>query len=232
MIASVHIADVGRGRALRVLRRAPSAPGLRNAHVAMAARLGGSLRPSPDLGRAALVAFWDDDAALDRFLSNHPLAATLNDGWHVRLDPLRAHGSWPGLPEDTPRTRKVEHEGPVAAVTLGRVRLTQIVRFTKTSNKAENRVLGSDGLVWATAMARPPFLATCSLWESTEALSAYAYGPTEPAHPVAIAAGRAKPFHHQEAFIRFRPYASQGSLAGRNPLDEAWMGAVAPADRP
>jgi|SRR5581483_4939583 len=223
MIASVHIADVGPARALRVLRRRPTALGMRDAQVASTAALGGSLRPSPDLGRAALVAFWDDDAALDRFLATHPLAATMSGGWHVRLEPLRAFGSWPGLPDDLPRGRKVDHEGPAAVLTLGRLRLSQTTRFFRTSNKAENAVLGAPGLIFATAMARPPFVATCSLWESSEALSAYAYGGDRPAHPDAIAADRVKPFHHQQAFIRFRPYASQGSLAGRNSLAESWL---------
>jgi hypothetical protein len=223
MIASVHVADVGARTALRLLRRAPSAPGLRQANVALTAPLGGSLRPSVQPGRLALVAFWDDNEALDRFLADGPVARSLAAGWHVRLDPLRAFGSWPGLPDDLPRARKVEHDGPAAVVTLGRVRMTQLVRFLRTSNKAENRVLGAPGLIWATAMARPPFVATCSLWESTDALSAYAYGPSDPAHPDAIAAGRAKPFHHQEAFIRFRPYRSEGRLEGRNPLAERWL---------
>lgn len=218
MIASAHIADVGPLKALRVLRRAPSAPGLRNAHVAVTARLGGSVRPAPDLGRAALVAFWDGDTALDAFLSNHPLAAALAGGWHVRLDPLRAFGSWPGLPDEIPRRRQVDHDGAAAVLTLGRMRFSQAPRFFKTSNKAENRVLAAPGLIWTTGMARPPFVSTFSLWESTEALSAYAYGADDPAHPDAIAADRAKPFHHQEAFIRFRPYGAQGSLGGRNPL--------------
>jgi hypothetical protein len=219
MIASVHIADVGPRAALRVLRRAPSAPGLRQANVAVTTALGGSVRPSPDLGRAALVAFWDDDAALDGFLSNHPTAAALADGWHVRLDPLRAHGSWPGVPDDIPRQRKVDHDGVAAVLTLGRLRLTQAVRFVRHATRTGNQVLRAPGLIWATAMARPPFVGTCSLWESSDALAAYAYGE-EPPHPEAIAAGRAKPFHHQEVFIRFRPYGSEGSLAGRNPLAE------------
>src|SRR2546421_7802982 len=132
MIVSVHIADVGPAAALRVLRRAPSAPGLRQANVALTAALGSS-RPSPNFGRPALVALWDDDAALDRFLSDHPMAEALRSGWHVRLDPLRVFGSWPGVPDDIPRTRKVDHEGPVAAVTLGRMRLTQAPRFFRTS---------------------------------------------------------------------------------------------------
>jgi hypothetical protein len=226
MIASVHIADVGSGSALRLLRRIPSAPGLRNAQVAMGARLGGSVLPSPDLGRAALVAFWDDDAALDAFLAGHPVATALAGGWHVRLDPLRAFGSWPGLPEDVPRGRKVDHDGAAAVLTLGRLRLSQAPRFFRTSNKAENRVLGAPGLIWTMGMARPPFVGTCSLWESTDALSAYAYGTDRPAHPDAIAADRTTPFHHQQVFIRFRPYGSTGSLQGRNPLTEAWMSRI------
>ena len=72
-------------------------------------------------------------------------------------------------------------------------------------------------------MARPPFVATCSLWESSRALMTYAYGRGEPAHAHAIDAHEAKPFHHQSAFIRFRPYDSRGSLGGKNPLTEGWM---------
>jgi hypothetical protein len=112
----------------------------------------------------------------------------------------------------------VDHDGPAAVLTLGRVRPTQIVRFLRTSAKAEARVVGAPGLTWATGLARPPFVATCSLWESTQALSTYAYGNREPAHPDAIAADQAKPFHRQSAFIRFRPYGARGSLGGRNPL--------------
>src|SRR4051812_49647215 len=127
MIASVHIADVGARRALALLRGAPSAPGLRQANVALTAPLGGSLRPSVQPGRLALVAFWDDDEALDRFLADDPVAGSLAAGWHVRLHPLRAFGSWPGLPYEVPKARKVEHNGPAAVVTLGRVRMTQLV---------------------------------------------------------------------------------------------------------
>ena len=226
MIASVHIADVGPAAALRKVWRTPSGPGLRQANLALTAPLGGSMRPSPQLGRLALVALWDDDDALDRFLVGHPMAEALAGGWHVRLEPLRAWGGWPGLPGDIPRRRNVDHDGPAAVVTMGHLRLTQTRRFLRASNKAENSVVAAPGLIWATGMARPPFVGTCSLWESTDALSGYAYDAADPAHPDAIAAGRAKPFHHDEVFIRFRPYASRGSLGGRNPLTETWMAAV------
>ena len=75
------------------------------------------------------------------------------------------------------------------------------------------------GLTWATGIARvPKIVSTFSLWESSKAAATYAYGNRQPAHADAIAEGEAKPFHHQQAFIRFRPYAAQGHLDGKNPL--------------
>jgi len=59
-------------------------------------------------------------------------------------------------------------------------------------------------------------------WEDTSSLSAYAYGKNDSGHPYAIAADRTKPFFLRSAFIRFRPYGSEGSLGGMNPLSEAW----------
>ena len=128
------------------------------------------------------------------------------------------HGSWPGVPADIPQGRSTEYDGPAAVLTLGRLKLPQAPRFLRTSAKAEGAVLGAEGLVWATGIARPPFVSTCSLWESTKALSVYAYGRRDPAHSAAIDVDAAKPFHHQSAFIRFRPVSARGSLGGRNPL--------------
>src|SRR5215213_9786264 len=140
MIASVHIADVGVRRALPLLRRSPapgSEPGLRHADVALTAPLGASVLPKPDLRRVGLVAFWDDDDALDRFLERSSLAAALADGWHVRLEPTRLWGTWPGVPDDLPRPRQAPHDGPAVVLTLGRLRLTQAPRFFRTSARAE-----------------------------------------------------------------------------------------------
>jgi hypothetical protein len=226
MIASVHLADVGPRAALSILRKPPdpdTVTGLRRVDAALAAPLRGSFRPAPDLGRIGLVAFWDDDDALDGFLADDPTAAKLDRGWRVRLEPLRAFGSWPGLPDDLPAGRATPYDGPAAVLTLGRLRLSQAIRFLRTSAKAEAAVVDAPGLTWATGLGRPPFVATCSLWQTTQALSTYAYGHRESAHPDAITAQAAKPFHHQSAFIRFRPYGSHGQLDGRNPLAESWL---------
>lgn len=158
MIASVHLADIGPRTALSIVRKSPKpgrVDGLRHADAALAAPLRASIRPGPDLGRIGLVAFWDDDAALDRFLADDPVAVTLAGGWRVRLEPLRAFGSWPGLPDDVPTVRATAHDGPAVVLTLGRLRLTQTLRFLRTSAKAEGAVGGAPGLIWATGLGRP-----------------------------------------------------------------------------
>ena len=231
MIVSVNIANVGARSTLARLARPPkpgSIPGLREMEVGITAPLSGSLRKSPDFGRVGMIGFWDDEAALDAFLTHDPRAAGLAEGFSARLAPLRVHGSWPGLDADVPKTRAVDHEGPVVVLTLGRFRISQAPRFFRTSALAEAAVASADGLIWATGLARPPFIATCSFWESGAAAGAYAYGKNEDPHPSAIRGGNTKPFHKREAFIRFAPVAVSGAISGKNPLTAEMVARAGP----
>jgi len=220
VIASVHVADLGVRAALgtlRVVLRPGSRPGLRYGAVLQAAALSGSVRPRPDLGRVGLLAFWDDDQSLDAFLATDPLAARLADGWHARLTPVKHTGAWPGL-FDEPAHGNVT--GPAVTLTLGRLRLPEAPRFLRTSAKAEAQALAAPGFRWGTALARPPVVATCSLWRSAADLAGYAHRPG--GHADALAADQARPFHHRSIFIRCRPDRSVGHLDGANPLAADW----------
>ena len=228
MITSVHIADMGASSAVTLRAPKPgSIPGLRQADVGLAAPLSSHLLPSPQVGRAVMVAFWEDDAALDGFLADHALATKFADGFHVRLEPLRVFGGWKGQLDGVPGSRAVPLDGPAAVITIGRLRMSQAYRFLKTSAKAEGAIPEADGVLYATGFAKPPLVATFSLWASSTALSAYAYGRAKPAHADAIAESERKPFHHEQAFIRFRPYAAVGHIDGRNPLPESAYASVA-----
>ncbi len=221
MVTSVHLANVPAGAFVSALRHAPDPtkiPGLRSANVALATPMRTSMVPKLAFGRVGLVAFWDDSAALDEFECGDPMASTYSSGLRMHLEPLRAFGSWPGLDTDVSRGRQVDYAGPAVVLTLGRVRFSQLWRFLRASAKAEAATAHAPGLLWATAMARPPFVATCSLWEDSNAIAAYAFNDPDAGHPSAIRQGQAKPFHHQEAFIRFRPLLVGGSLDGTNPL--------------
>jgi hypothetical protein len=221
MLVSVHIAEVGPRAAAEVLLRAPRperVPGLTYAETLTTAPLGEPLLPPRRLGPVGMIAAWDDDAALDDFSRTHPVAARLAGGWQVRLEPLRVSGAWAGMPGLPARALPVDDEEPVGILTLGGLRLRRIGAFRRSAAPAEAAALDSPALLAGAGLARlPRLVATFTLWRSAAAMRDYAYG-SGAAHQAAVSADRARPFHHESAFVRFRPYASRGSWGGRDPL--------------
>jgi hypothetical protein len=222
VILSVHIADLGWQAAPGVLRAKPNpadVPGLIYAETTLTAPLGDSLLPSPQPGRVALVAAWENDEALDEFSAAGPLARRLASGWQVRLRPLHVYGAWaglPGLPEEEVPAAAGE---PVAVLTIGRLRLRRVRPFLRASARAEGEAVADPAMTASIGLARPPRLvATFSIWKDVEGMREYARGRRDGAHPAATAQHRADPIHHESAINRFRPYASQGSWDGRDPL--------------
>jgi hypothetical protein len=222
MIATIHVVDLGPASAARAGMRRPAlddVPGLRWADTALLAPL--AFAGPPPVRRAGLFAFWDDEDSIDRFTRDHPVGRRYSGGFHARLRPLRAHGSWPGLPPEVPASRAVPHEGPVVVLTLGRLRMSQIVRFLRTSRPAEKSAVADEKMIWGTAAQRLPFVATISIWESGKASAAYAYGRQRPQHHDAVAEQERKDFHRQSAFIRFAPIRIEGELTTKNPVSAA-----------
>jgi len=157
MIGTMDVADIGIRSTLRALRRRPTpidVPGLRWLDIAPTVPLL-SKRP-PGLRQAVLLAMWEDEDAAASFANTHPLGQRFTDnGFHAVLRPLRAFGAWPGLPDAVPSTRATQHNGPVIVTTLGRLRMSQALRFLRASRPAERAALEADGFVWGRAASRP-----------------------------------------------------------------------------
>jgi len=211
LIVSVDIAEVGPRRGLRALAKPPRVDrieGLRYAETVFTAPLGTS-RPAPSFGTVALIAAWEDEAALDRFAS-HPLAEELASGWHARMEPLRVFGGWPGLSGLPERPLPVDDGEPVVVLTLGRVKPWRVPPFLRASAPAERDVLAEPGLLASTAFARlPDLVSTFSLWRSAAEMRGYA-SRRDGSHRAAVAKDREQPFHRHSAFIRFRPLETRG----------------------
>lgn len=229
-IISVHLVDRSVGESLR--RKAPdpaTVAGLRSAHKIVAAPFSGRHIARPQVERGGIVAFWEDVEALDDFVLWHPLASDLNRGWMLRMQPLTASGAWNGLRVAVPDQAAVDHTGPTAALTIGLVKPTRFVGLQKRNVQIERQLLRSPGFVWGTALAGPPrLLATLSIWESSQALTAFA---RHGAHLDGVRASVPKSrvpgqpafvdgttYFDEAAFVRCRPFAATGHLSGRNPM--------------
>ncbi|MFU9038635.1 MULTISPECIES: spheroidene monooxygenase [Streptomyces] len=117
MIISLHVADVGARAAPALLRERlhpGEVPGLRSARTTLTGAIEAGLLPKLHPGRVALLASWEDDAALDGFLRTEqsPLVERLAGGWQVRLRPIRMSGSWSAMPvEVAPGTATDDDHG-------------------------------------------------------------------------------------------------------------------------
>jgi hypothetical protein len=224
MIVSVQLAEVGRRAGIGCLRARPrpaEVPGLTYAETVIPAPIAGKLLPAPDFGRIGLIAAWEDETALERFRERDRLGARLAAGWEVRLEPLRVSGAWPRMPGLPARPLPIDEEEPVVVLTLGRPRLTRLLPFLRSAAAAEADAVAEPALLAATGLARPPRLvSTFTAWSSAAAMKDYSYRRTG-AHQGAVRADRERPYHHESAFIRFRPLSSRGEWNGRDPLASA-----------
>jgi hypothetical protein len=225
-IVSVHVATVPLHGVPGILRARVRAPGAIYAATTIGADLSASILPAPAPGRVGLVAVWEDDAALDAFLVQDPLAARLADGWHVRLQPLRTVGETRGIPPLVEAEQPVEPDEPVVVLTYGRTRLLGLPRFLKASARAEEAAVGAPGLLASTGFARPPrIISTFSVWRTVTEMRDYVTGGNGPGHVDALRHNAARGFHHDSLFARFRPYATAGEWDGQDPLAGLLRGA-------
>lgn len=228
MIFSAHVADTNPLAGLR--RKTPTSadvPGLRSARNGAGAPFVKGFLPRPQLGREVMVACWDDETALDGFLSDHKTGQAFASGWHVRMELVRAVGVWPGLDDDMVAEAGIkarDMSGPSIAITIGTAYLKSAVPFIKVTKGLDRQFLETPTGIWGTAMTNLPqrLVASLTVWESLEAASDYmktgAHGAAVKNHfdPQKDPTGHT--FVTGGGFFGFRPLSSTGSVGGKNPI--------------
>lgn len=229
MLHSFHLAQLPPRSTSGALLRPPRAgavPGLKHAETLAMMRLGSptiSLERM-QLRRLAVFAAWEDEAALDGFLAEDPRGQQLATGWHVRLQFLRRYGEVAALAPLPQKAGDWDPEEPIVAVTLARLRLRELPRFLSWGKPVERLVAGHPAAVFSTAAMRPPHtFSTFSIWRTVREMTEMVHGRSEgvgeqPAHTVAMAEQRRREFHHESAFMRFRPLSEHGTWQGRTLL--------------
>jgi hypothetical protein len=225
-IFSFHLAKTAVTTTAGALLRAPTTKevrGLRHAECMAVMKLGSPiLSPARmQLRRLAVFASWESSRALDDFLAETDLGRTLALGWHVRLEFLRRWGRVSEL-DDLPETAgEVAPTEPVVAVTLARLKLTQVPRFIRWGKPVEELVRDHPGTTLALAAIRPPnTVSTFTVWRSQSQMLDMVRGQDSFAgakrHADAMAERDRKDFHHEFTTLRFRALAEHGAWEGRS----------------
>ncbi len=181
---------------------------------------GRTMTLSADLRRWAMLATWEDEAALDAFLAGHEVVrrwdALARERYDLRLAPVRSHGAWNGRNPFEPSEARAE--GPVAILTRATIRVARLPAFYRAIDPPAQRLLDADGLLASVGMGEWPVArqATFSLWRSLADAQAYAYRSGE--HREVVRRTREERWYAEELFARFRPLGAAGTWNGRDPL--------------
>jgi len=201
------------------------APGLRHAECMTVMGLGSPILSAArmQVTRLAVFASWESEGALDAFLTNTELGGHLATGWHVRLDFLRRWGRVAEFDDLPAQAGEVGPLDPVVAVTLARLKLTQVPRFIRWGKPVEQLVRDHPGTTLALAAMRPPrTVCTFSVWRSQREMldmvrgHGSAFGAER--HAAAMVERTRKDFHFEFTTLRFRALGEHGTWEGRSDI--------------
>lgn len=224
-VFSYHLVKTSFFTALRAILFAPkpvTVPGLVHMECMTLMTLGSPVfSPSRMLLRQlAVFAQWDNEAAIDQFLTTNSFGKTMAKGWHTRLTFMRQWGKIKAfkIPEgsnesDTP-------EAPVVAVTIARMKLPEVPRFIHWGRPVEQLVRDHPGTTLSLASIRfPRTVSTFSIWktqkEMTDMVRGHSAVPQPKRHLNAMKERDRKDFHFEFTTLRFKPISEFGSWNGQ-----------------
>ncbi len=173
-----------------------------------------------DPRRQIAMCVWEDERALERFLSESPIGRRWQDATdeycEIRMVPFRAHGSYRGRRPlaDLPPGRA--QEGPVAMMTFANIAPRHLWYFWSNIVGATRRLLASPGLVAGTAGPEHLYRGamTFTVWHELDAALAFAY--REQPHRRIVKEVSADDRLVDSMFIRLQVYAASGRWRARS----------------
>ncbi|GAA4427118.1 hypothetical protein GCM10023188_09860 [Pontibacter saemangeumensis] len=185
---------------------------------------GRSFSLKPNFRRYGLLCTWETEAAADFFLLHSPYMQAYqqhtDELWTVKLLPYQQHGQWDGKEPFAPVLSEKYSQGPIAVLTRASVNWWRLPAFSRFGVRTSKSLDAAEGLYCSIGLGELPFVrqATFSVWESVEAMKAFAY--KDPQHQEVMRRTRAENWYSEELFARFRPISSTGTWDGQDPLQE------------
>jgi hypothetical protein len=162
----------------------------------------------------AVFAQWENQDFLNDFLNNNKKGKQIEKGWHIRLQYIRQWGRISGYQIPT-KEEKIDNDNSVVAVTIARMKYTQIPRFLRWGKPVEEQVRNNNGTTISLATIRyPNIISTFSIWKTQKEMTDMVYGhsklPQPKRHINAMKERDRKDFHFEFTTLRFKPLTEHG----------------------
>jgi len=218
-VFSYHLVKLSLTSALRIMIfpiNSKQINGLIHAETMSAMILGSSIFSNSRIFNREIVVFaqWENEDYLNEFLQTNTYGKQIAKGWHIRLEYLRQWGKISGFQIPT-LVSEIDNENPVVAVTIARMKYTQIPRFLRWGRPVEKQVRDHSGTTLSLASIRyPNIVSTFSIWntqkEMIDMVRGHSKMPQPKRHINAIKERERKDFHFEFTTLRFRPLTEYG----------------------
>jgi hypothetical protein len=211
---------VGSIRHLKAVRTAKP-PGMRALLALGTGRFVPRPLPAPTPRRIAVLSAWDADAEIDSTWADAlgELCEGAREHWHVDVEVVRAafDEPWKGWTPDLTDARPLDPSEPALILISGDLRARYVPAFLKDAAGAVQHAFDHPGYLGGLGIGTSPLDTTsCSCWRTYADARDYAFKPG--AHVSAMRRDLTQERHTTQHFLRLRPLAERGTLAGARPF--------------
>lgn len=227
-IFTYHVTKLSFFQTLKVLflpLKPKSVEGLIYAETMSAMVLGSPMFSKSRFFSKEVVVFaqWDSEVVFDSFIMNDSFGKLLAKGWYTKLEFVRQWGSVSGFKIPDILDSVLPDTHPVVAITIARMKYTQIPRFLRWGRPVEKLVRDHPGTSQSLASIRyPNTISTFSIWntlkEMTDMVNGHSNVPKPKRHIDAMKERDRKDFHFEFTTLRFKPIAEFGMWNGKSDL--------------
>jgi hypothetical protein len=168
----------------------------------------------PDFSTFGLLTVFDSEQNAEKFLTTKTIKeyeAPSVKYSHVLMHSIKAHGQWS---KQEPFTSSVTYNDnkPIAVITRATIKPKLAYKFWRHVPSVSKSMDGHKGLIYSKGIGEWPILmqATFSLWETGDAMMAYAYKNKK--HAEMVKKTRELGWYSEELFSRFHPFEIRGNL--------------------
>ncbi|QHT69787.1 spheroidene monooxygenase [Rhodocytophaga rosea] len=176
----------------------------------------------PDFSTFALLCNWTDDQAAHQGLyGSHILQKFKKESdeqWTIYMHTLASHGRWSGMAPFGLASQPQDSGGVIAVLTRASLHFKHLIDFWKHVPSVSQAIQDNPHLIFTKGIGEVPLIhqATFSLWTSQQDMMAFAY--QNPFHTEVIRKTREMGWYKEELFARFKPFHSEGTWQGQDPL--------------